>query len=932
VFILMLGKCGIGSIHFLIPLLVGILIFSISTIPEVWGAWGSYLFSYDADTGKVELSTYDVKDGKLSIENKWSTTLEKDWDDFSHFWGCGKIERYARTGYVERCDYNEVSNFLFSYKKDGSYRIDQFVKVGENLKPITSGKLIMTSLETGEKTLLNGLQIISKPDYLSEKNFVFTYDPKAGKLILLQILNEQSSSPKIFKNLLDIGTGFDDFAVFEWTPADGRHTHIVGHDNSNGNLAIVKLMYKDGLDITKPTPSFGDKAFHFKGAFDKSVDSVIALENGFEHFFIAKGGGGPIELNQYKMYLMRGVDDAPAQSWSDILKDDYDQLLKINHNQFLLYNEVTGDAKIGDTNIFGLGLGYIATGNIGSGRDNLNFYLLEYDKEKQPAGSESRAGGSVSNILDGICIAGTKSVGNSCVLDLDSIFQEPFFQCFKGDLTLVGDKFLCVTDLIEKLFSTTDFSPPISYSAFTTDFSPPISYSAFTTDFSPPISYSAFTTDFSPPISYVEATTDFSPPIQNVVLDPCPEGFDYNIVEGNCETTPKSDCNAFPGTTKNLGGDCEIGTIKKCPSNMSPIADNPLVCSSLVSCPSDDNTTLDGNCERAKKCPSGTSVNTFGDCESGTTNADCHEWNYFLGAQTTCKNMHYHCPSGTSWNGAACIGSTSCPSGYTKGAFVCYKSASCPSGATKTANLCTSDVILSCPSGSGTSLQGLFCIASPQKSCPPPSVLTQPLVGNPICVTESNLACPLGFAPLVEDFGQFDFAKCFSLPKLECPDGLELIGDICKGTPTDCPTGFTKNAFGDCESPLFCNIGLVPDPKTGLCMWPPIDEPKLPDDEPELGNGLKVPDVVIPSWVKDIAGYWCADEIGSSDFVQVIEWMIKEGLIMVPQDSVTTQTSTSSGVPDWIQFNACIWDQGEIGDKEFSTTLQWLIDNGIIKI
>ena len=120
------------------------------------------------------------------------------------------------------------------------------------------------------------------------------------------------------------------------------------------------------------------------------------------------------------------------------------------------------------------------------------------------------------------------------------------------------------------------------------------------------------------------------------------------------------------------------------------------------------------------------------------------------------------------------------------------------------------------------------------------------------------------------------------------------------------------------------------------------DTPTVPIEQPDYGvllpveptladNGL-VPEVVIPQWVKEIAGLWCADEIGSSDFVQVIQWMIKEGLIMVPQDSVTTQTSTSSGVPDWIQFNACIWDQGEIGDKEFSTTLQWLIDNGIIKI
>ena len=102
-------------------------------------------------------------------------------------------------------------------------------------------------------------------------------------------------------------------------------------------------------------------------------------------------------------------------------------------------------------------------------------------------------------------------------------------------------------------------------------------------------------------------------------------------------------------------------------------------------------------------------------------------------------------------------------------------------------------------------------------------------------------------------------------------------------------------------------------------------EPTLPD------NGL-VPEVVIPQWVKDVAGFWCADEIGSSDFVQVIQFMISEGLIILPQGSSQTQSPTSSGVPDWIQFNACVWYDGTYSDKEFSATLQWLINNGIIKI
>jgi len=92
--------------------------------------------------------------------------------------------------------------------------------------------------------------------------------------------------------------------------------------------------------------------------------------------------------------------------------------------------------------------------------------------------------------------------------------------------------------------------------------------------------------------------------------------------------------------------------------------------------------------------------------------------------------------------------------------------------------------------------------------------------------------------------------------------------------------------------------------------------------------------VVIPSWVKDIAGFWCANEIDSNGFVQVIQWMIDNNLIIIPEEMAAQAASDagSGGVPDWIQFNACIWYQGEIGDKEFSTTLEWLINNGIIQV
>ena len=87
---------------------------------------------------------------------------------------------------------------------------------------------------------------------------------------------------------------------------------------------------------------------------------------------------------------------------------------------------------------------------------------------------------------------------------------------------------------------------------------------------------------------------------------------------------------------------------------------------------------------------------------------------------------------------------------------------------------------------------------------------------------------------------------------------------------------------------------------------------------------------VIPDWVKNTAGWWADGEIPDSAFVNGIQYLIKEGIIIIPE---TEQgDSGSSVIPDWVKNTAGWWADGEIPDSAFVNGIQYLIKEGIIVI
>jgi len=89
-------------------------------------------------------------------------------------------------------------------------------------------------------------------------------------------------------------------------------------------------------------------------------------------------------------------------------------------------------------------------------------------------------------------------------------------------------------------------------------------------------------------------------------------------------------------------------------------------------------------------------------------------------------------------------------------------------------------------------------------------------------------------------------------------------------------------------------------------------------------------DAVIPSWIRDVAGFWCGNEIDDNSFIEAIQYLISNNVIVVP--ATASSGSGAQEIPNWIKNNACWWSQELISDKDFASGLQYLIEQGIIRV
>lgn len=97
------------------------------------------------------------------------------------------------------------------------------------------------------------------------------------------------------------------------------------------------------------------------------------------------------------------------------------------------------------------------------------------------------------------------------------------------------------------------------------------------------------------------------------------------------------------------------------------------------------------------------------------------------------------------------------------------------------------------------------------------------------------------------------------------------------------------------------------------------------------GSSAQVSGPVIPQWIKNNAGWWANGQIDDSNFVKGIQYMVENGIIKIP---ITPggNLQNSNQIPSWVKNTAKWWSEGQVDDSEFVKGMQYLVQTGIIQV
>lgn len=96
-------------------------------------------------------------------------------------------------------------------------------------------------------------------------------------------------------------------------------------------------------------------------------------------------------------------------------------------------------------------------------------------------------------------------------------------------------------------------------------------------------------------------------------------------------------------------------------------------------------------------------------------------------------------------------------------------------------------------------------------------------------------------------------------------------------------------------------------------------------------SSIKPTTPIVPSWIQNNAGWWSKGLIGEEDFLSGIQFLINQGIIQV-STTHDVQQSSLPFVPNWVKDTAGWWAEGKVTDQDFLNGMKFLVENQIIKV
>jgi thermopsin len=87
--------------------------------------------------------------------------------------------------------------------------------------------------------------------------------------------------------------------------------------------------------------------------------------------------------------------------------------------------------------------------------------------------------------------------------------------------------------------------------------------------------------------------------------------------------------------------------------------------------------------------------------------------------------------------------------------------------------------------------------------------------------------------------------------------------------------------------------------------------------------------ITIPSWIKNNAKLWSQGEVGDLVFEKGMQYLIQNGIMKI--SAIKSSSDITQQIPAWVKNDAGWWANGQISDDELVKAIQYLINNNIIQ-